>query len=605
MKNLAYRKYIYLLCFVLSSHLLFSQESLFSTTYECSNFNTFMTGDSIESLMYFTDTIYPSGIMDMDISKSGEYDGWTDLLPLMDIDFGTTFELTMTNINRFDPDKKYYRYQQYYQGLKVKGGGITVSAYTSDGPGDPCEVDFLIAPYIAADIDVSTTPTIDSSRLGTILSTSSQISFELMVSLDMEDDCEYHLVWEARYAVDGGSKISWVDAHTGAVLKTIDGYADLNAPTQVYGTKNLEDRVVSGTHSLISDNSRTRTFDFEATSCPTDENNWDTNLIPSTTDTVWTTEADSAVYQAHYVVTQIVPVFAGIGINFNKVDVAVCDIPDNAYSIDNGDRDSLDAFIIFGRTLNKSYALFDVAAHELTHAFLFDYLDRNKVGNKTLHEGIADMIGTYVESVIQGSVDWLMGDDVAEIPGRDLQNPEYDCMNGNVPNAEHPRSTPLGHWFYLISVGSGSSIPALGIEKATQIVLEALNLMGPESDYEQMKDATIAFVDEEYGTCSPESRAVRAAWQTICIGTSTCNFSIAGVNEVCEEGDSLHLFISGGVSGGTFNWIFPYEWTAEGCSPGSNLNGLCLNVTDFPKYNWYPQYFLAKAVRLGTGLQAT
>lgn len=138
-----------------------------------------------------------------------------------------------------------------------------------------------------------------------------------------------------------------------------------------------------------------------------------------------------------------------------------------------------------------------------------------------------------------------------------------------------------------------------------QIVLESLNLMPPDADYKEMRDATLTIVDDEFGPCSDEGTAVRMAWNQICVGTSTCGFYIAGPNEVCEEDDYLHLFVSGGLPGAPFRWYFPLGWTVEGNPVGNYIEGPSLTVNDFPKYNWYPRYFQIMVVMLGTGEERT
>jgi Zn-dependent metalloprotease len=186
------------------------------------------------------------------------------------------------------------------------------------------------------------------------------------------------------------------------------------------------------------------------------------------------------------------------------------------------------------------------------------------------------MLGTYIESVVQGgNIDWIIGDDlptIAQAIGRDLKNPQYNCFtdaNANAHGDEHTRSQPLGHWFYLLSQGgsnNGVLIPALGIKKALQIVLESLNGIDPKGDYPQLREKTIVAVEKHFGPCSDEAIAVRNAWEAICIGKAevpeNC-YTIRGISTVCEEGEDLSLCTIGGVAGGSFQWTFPRDWRVE------------------------------------------
>ncbi len=602
-------------------------EGTYQPASECSNYNAFLTGTSFESLKYYTDTIYPSGIMRFDLAKSNEYGGVVDLHPLLGVEQGNSFELINTINSRFNNDRYYQRYQQYYGGIKVDGGSYTVSAlHTGGGPVDPCDQAYMLSPHILSGINVNKVPGIASRDLDNILNgtvmprggqlTDADVESELVITHNLLNYCEYYLAWKARY-INDGAKTSWIDAHTGNVLKTIESEMNLAAPmaTAAYGTPNLNDQLNGNTTSLISLDGRVRTHNFNAT-CPASPANtaqWTVGLIPTTTAATWTNEAAPMVYQAHHVISSVLPVFDGVGINFGTVNVASC-TGFGATSL--GGSTTANAFIEFALILGRPTALFDVAAHELGHTFLNDFLNYTNPGNQSLHEGIADIIGTYAESIIQtGGVDWIIADDetvVANEIDRDLQNPgnNFDCFTDvsalGTPD-RHARSKPLGHWSYIISQGKGN-ITGLGINKAINIVLESLNLMGVNDDYGNMRAATLAFVDDEFGPCSLEGYTVRRAWNEICVGPSdyTDCFHISGNPWVCEEDDGLHLWIENPAPGAVYWWTFPIEWTVQGSlgNPSGNLYvGNHFVVTNFPKYNWYPKYFNIKVYSPTLGFQ--
>ena len=202
-----------------------------------------------------------------------------------------------------------------------------------------------------------------------------------------------------------------------------------------------------------------------------------------------------------------------------------------------------------------------------------------------------------MESVWDGenTFDWISGNKFGDV-ARDLENPLFNCFTDVELEGEgHLRSIPLGHWFYLISQGdSNADIPALGIETAMRIVISSLSSIGKKGDYEDMRNAVLSVVDDEYGICSDESRAVRFAWDQICVGPSInhypCDFHIEGLPSVCEENNFLNLYIDNVTPRAFYRWHFPIEWTVQG-AVGNSYEGADLIVTGFPAYEWYPRYF--------------
>lgn len=147
--------------------MAFAQATLSSSN--CSNYNAFRTSSTYSNLEYYADKISPTGIIILNLSKSNEYGGVEDLYPLLGVGQGTTFQLIKETSSHFDEGKYYRKYQQYYQGVKVEGGGYTVGYYIGDGPGDPCDVAFMVSPHIANNFNISVTPSVGSGSLGTIL----------------------------------------------------------------------------------------------------------------------------------------------------------------------------------------------------------------------------------------------------------------------------------------------------------------------------------------------------------------------------------------------------------------------------------------------------
>jgi hypothetical protein len=232
------------------------------------------------------------------------------------------------------------------------------------------------------------------------------------------------------------------------------------------------------------------------------------------------------------------------------------------------------------------------------------------VAEKIRPKSKSDMIGTYAESIFQGTIDWVIGDDIS-FPIRDLANPQFSCFDDDVSNlqSQHDRSTPLGHWFFLVTEGSSTNnIPSLGIENALEIVLESLNSVGVNADYPDLMAAMVAMVEQDFGRCSREFLAVARAWETICLNTGhanwlgevpACNYTVSGPTVVCEENDYANFCIQGGLPNAHYRWTIigskSTQYTSlKGMQGNIQEGGNCLNITDFPKYPYYPQIITIK-----------
>jgi Thermolysin metallopeptidase, alpha-helical domain len=346
----------------------------------------------------------------------------------------------------------------------------------------------------------------------------------------------------------------------------------------------------------------------------TDE--WTSSLIPSTNnDTEWTDEADPKAYQAFWVVSQLMPVFEGIDFNFEKVSVANCNI-ENAFAVKGSTIQN--AYIGLGNISGYSFATFDAVGHELGHIYLSQFLENtNPTGNGALHEGLSDIIGTYVESLIPSNngVDWIISDDepfIANLWGRkrDLSDPDNTSVIGATNwMGSHANSQPLGYWYFLISQGQQlNQIPALGMKKAFDIIIESLTLVETNAGYNELMQATIMTVLDKFGRCSNEFVAVARAWELIGVPTGylvngivpACNYSIVGPSSICEENDKAKFCISGGLPNNQYHFRIigkkSTEYKSEcGMQGNSQVGCNCLSLTDFPKYPYYPQTITIEA----------
>ncbi|MBK9109785.1 MAG: M4 family metallopeptidase [Saprospiraceae bacterium] len=595
-----------------------AQESNISS--DCENFNSIVNDSTIFDSTHLI-APFENGILFVDCSPK---DSLEIIIASLGLDSNTSFELLFTE-NDFQDTMYYYsRHQQFYKGIRVDGGGYTVEYIRNqtDDPDNPCDNIYSIAPRILTEISIDTAADISLQSALEYFESDTVYDSELIITHNFLNECEYLLVWRIAYSdTAGGNKCIFIDANTGDSLTTIDLNEYINAPTITYGTQNFENLESGNNYILKSTDQRFRVLDFDNTSTDPHQGrggpayfpNWKDKPSPftSNSNTSWGSEATTLAYQAFYVVEKVLPEFDGLGIGVGFTDVRVGTFT----NYDNANArpwDDFQAIYLGGDANGGPTALFDIAAHELAHIYLRKFLSSEKLAANSLHEGLCDIIGTYIESKIQ-SLDWAIGGDdnrTKDDYGRNLQFPgtDFDCFTEviNLTNA-HLRGKPLGHWFFLISQGKTSPvIPTLGLDKAIEIVLASLKNLGNLSDYKDLMESSLAYVLKTYGRCSEEFRAVAQAWELICIPTGyansgtipdcSANICLTGSSIICEESDAFQLCACGSYPlGSTFNWTIigpkSTEYTSQlGLQGNSQTGGQCLTITDIPKYAYYPQY---------------
>lgn len=236
------------------------------------------------------------------------------------------------------------------------------------------------------------------------------------------------------------------------------------------------------------------------------------------------------------------------------------------------------------------------------------HLTNIETGPTSLHEGIADILGTYIESVFQNNTpDWIIADDMATSEFlRDLENPEETCfteVSDLGPEDDYLRAAPITHWFYLVSEGNASlGFPVLELETSVLILLDALaNMNYEKGDYTDLMEETLRIIEENHGRCSDEFIAFASAWNEICVNTgfsntflSNCTYSLDGSRIPCEEDDRYTTCVVGGALNYYYHWTILGKKNTEFDIWGNQIGnswtgGRCLKILDFPKYPYYPQ----------------
>jgi hypothetical protein len=592
---------------------------------DCDNYNQFLRiPASVEFIYNYADEIMPNGAIIFDPNKTFEFNGIIDLYPALGLNSDYTFVQTGIYESPLNNEKVTVRYQQYFKGVKVTGGGYSRRIPKTSGPDGPngpegpgpCDQFGTLTPYLATNIDIDPNPhltaedahNVIANQLGVGIDALEIFSSDVIIFPNISNNCAYKLVYEVTYA-HNGSQISYIDAHLGEILKTIEGDMNINAPTITYGTQNLNDRNDGSMTHLESPDGTIRIFDecnFTISSA------WNNGSIPQTssTNSSWTTEASLHAYQNFYVTSEVVNLYrTNLGIPFGQVNVSVCPTYQNARSL-RGSTVQM-AFIIVGANNGAPYSLFDVVGHELGHTYLNTYLDYTLSGNQSLHEGISDILGTYAEYLHQGNADWILGDDepiIAGSVGRNFALPI--CLYSVYNDEPHARGLPIGHLYYLVSQGDQAlGIPALGMKKPIDILISGLHDVSRTADYPELMKACLNSIIEEYGRCSVEFLAFARAFEKICVVTGhavngivpPCPYVLTGPALVCEESNHAQFWLNTS-NGAPLSISIPnITWqiigqnntgfqSTKGMQGNAQHGGSTFDIVKFPDYPYYPQY---------------
>jgi hypothetical protein len=204
-----------------------------------------------------------------------------------------------------------------------------------------------------------------------------------------------------------------------------------------------------------------------------------------------------------------------------------------------------DRYFAFGKSIQNAtpiYGSIDIIAHELSHAIM---QHRNNIAYVTsicseyraVDEGLANVFGVYIKNKILQSTpqnyNWLSAESVVSTP-HDLSAPKTykspDTYKGqyyvNVCSQYYDVNSAsgiAGKWFYLLSTGFAgsatndlgyqySNLSGIGVEKAIQIIWDAVPNMKNYTDYPGLRTLTLKAAEQLYGLNSTEYQAVQKAW---------------------------------------------------------------------------------------------
>lgn len=241
--------------------------------------------------------------------------------------------------------------------------------------------------------------------------------------------------------------------------------------------------------------------------------------------------------------------------------------------------------------VNDDWNTLDIMGHEFMHGITQSTatLDYNKESG-ALNESFSDIFGEMVESIAQGSCDYLVGKASTRTVGpyRSFIKPKKygqpdtylgtnwfnttgcspDTTNDNC--GVHTNSGVQNHWFYLLSEGGngvndkGESyyVAPITYFKARYIAYRALvNYLNSDAKYIDARKASIEAAEDLFGSCSPEAISVADAWHAVGVESQSSQY----IKNVCGSYPES----------GTFEQALSALTAANGCTveitPGATV----------------------------------
>lgn len=607
-----------------------------------SNTNNFLNQFNLDDTWF--------GIISLKPFTIDEVGGWNNFISSVKSDPYITFQYA-------DKDKSwlyngvYHRYQQYYKGILVEGGGFKVFTNTDDinsvpGPPcpgcplvHPCDVIGMISPNIFENINISVNPSVNQSTIPNILNIAPNdlVNYEMQIISSDGTESDYRLIYVVNYKDPLGEDFNAkIDANTGEILQNIPSKIFKNAPIGGFACANLNDSNLGNETRLR--NSRIKVVDldiadnlvaWEDADVPTSpkDRGWNCFTPLCVKTELFCDDADLRAFELFYNADLVVEYLAqNYDINFTNCNLAFNLKTNGSYvHTASGTPAGINgSFLKFGvnSSTNVGYTNLEIVAHELAHVVLLQYLNWNSTDPASLHEGLADIFSIFLQYKINGpwGYNWQMGDGVFESNiVRNLANTPFNCVkNFTIYDDRHERGQALGHWYYLLVNGSpANNILPISQDALFELILETLKGMGNQSpNWQDLMRATLSTAAKKYGTCSNQYKSIARAWEKICVPTgvpSATNInapctSIVGDYWVCEEDDQLKVCIetNSGLNLSHGHWTILGNYgtsfkTLHGMIGNSQYGGMCLDVYDIPKFPYYPQNIIIEYYHSGIG----
>ncbi len=249
------------------------------------------------------------------------------------------------------------------------------------------------------------------------------------------------------------------------------------------------------------------------------------------------------------------------------------------------------------QTGGKWIGSIDVVAHEFGHGV--DDKTPGGISGGGTQEFVADTFGASTEWFANNPADvpdYTVGEEVNLVgagPIRVMYNPsavgDANCYSSSTPGSEvHSAAGPGNHWYYLLAEGTnpsdgqptsptcnGSSVTGIGIQKAQQIMYNAMLLKTTSSSYLKYRTWTLTAAKNLFpGSCT-EFNTVKAAWDAVSVPAQaadpTC--SATGGVTVTNPGNKTGT-VGTAISSFTLSASpsASYTWSATGLPPGVGIS---------------------------------
>jgi len=261
-----------MLCFLFLFSELIAQGDNFKPISECENFNTFVNSTNISNILPLADTISSNGIIIFNYHCQVEPEFLENNLNWFNLDTNFTFERIYSEIDPFNPNIIYERYQEYFKNVKVSGGGYSIKI--RNGPEDPCQSLLILSPYLLTIPTFSVLPNVSYENAIQIildsLDPNSEVNLqvdtpELSITYNHLNSCNFALSWEAKSFLPNGPisenlRLNYINAINGSFYKSIFLEAELVAPTQIYFDQQLLDFTQSNGATILTSPNQKNNF---------------------------------------------------------------------------------------------------------------------------------------------------------------------------------------------------------------------------------------------------------------------------------------------------------------------------------------------------------
>ncbi len=458
------------------------------------------------------------------------------------------------------------RLRQVYEGMPVFGAEVVRQM---DGRST-----ISVTGRLYEALDMTVAPSISSQRATEIVMSTApagaQVAGETSLGIVPVEN-GYRLAYRMLVRSDWAIQEVYVDAHTGAIVRSINGIHSQGAIGQgngVFGVaKKLSTNQASGTFQAVDKLRPAEGFTLLFPGTVSRLNQFlNTGAIfnsdiATDSDNDWSDgpTVDAHVYQG-WVYDYYFKRFGRNGMDDRNVEVdsvvhplarseANRQPPDVVGMFINNAFYCCDGLLLFGDGDGRAFTFLagglDVVAHEWTHG-VTDFTSRLIYQDESgaLNEAFSDIMAAATEFYYQPAgagrdqADWLIAEDVVLLPPgflRSLNNP----IAGGEPDhyslrrfigtetddgGVHYNPTIATHAFYLSVAGgrnrvSNITVPGVGmanIERMERVFYRAFTmLMAPNSRFSDARRATIQAATDLFGAGSPESTQIELAWTAV------------------------------------------------------------------------------------------